>query len=304
MGILNLNIRIQILIFGVLSTLTFYLFKSDTSIQIAIFAIAIALTGIPHGALDLYLDRQQQMLSGIVVPRNKFLMSYLFKIIFYGTLWYLFPLFAFIIFIAISSKHFGEIDCAFIPKKWRPYSSIYGFFIISFIIITHLHETEDIIKYFIPNYAAYYSIIYFGMLFFKILGAIFFTTALLSIALFHKSDFKNDELFIFLIQTVVLLFIVYFLPFYLSFAFYFGLWHSMLSFDIILQKLQIKKDWTGWKNLILMALPFSLLAWIGLGIVMVWGTTNYEIPSLISWLFVGIATLTLPHLQIFSKAIE
>jgi beta-carotene 15,15'-dioxygenase len=304
MGILNLNIRIQILIFGVLSTLIFYLFKSDTTSQIAIFAIAIALTGIPHGALDLYLDRQQQLLNGIVVSRNKFLFSYLLKIIFYGILWYVFPIFAFFIFIAISSKHFGEIDCAFIPKKWKPYSVIYGLFIISFIVITHFHETAEIISYFIPNFEPSDSFIYLGMLLFKILGASIFITSAVSIGIFRNSNLRNDELLLFLAQTMVLLFIVYFLPFYLSFAFYFGLWHSMLSFDIILQKLQIKSDWSGWKNLILKALPFSLLAWIGLGIVMIWGTNNFEIPSLISWLFVGIATLTLPHLQIFSKAVE
>jgi Brp/Blh family beta-carotene 15,15'-monooxygenase len=90
----------------------------------------------------------------------------------------------------------------------------------------------------------------------------------------------------------------------LGFAFYFGLWHSLLSFNVIKQQLQIKNSWSGWKQLIVKALPYSLVAWIGLMVIMYFGTRKYSLPEIVSYLFIGIAILTLPHLQIFSKSLN
>ena len=82
------------------------------------------------------------------------------------------------------------------------------------------------------------------------------------------------------------------------------MWHSLLSFDVIKQKLQIENSWLGWKQLIIKALPYSLMAWMGLIVIMFLGTQKFSISEIISYLFIGIAILTLPHLQVFSKSLK
>ena len=300
----KLNVRIHILFFGVFFASIFYFLKVESTTQLIVFALTIFLTGVPHGALDLYLDREQKSKTGRIFSNKKFFVKYILNMFLYGVLWYFFPLFALFVFILISAKHFGEIDWAFMPKIQKRFSFFYGLFIISFIITAHTVQTSEIIGYLLPDFPHAFPLIAVGNRIFIVL-LIVSTTVFISLLIYlYKNNFENKNLIFFLIQTLVLLLIIYFLPFYLSIAFYFGLWHSILSFDVILQKLKIEKSWIGWKQLIIKALPFSLLAWLGLALIMVLGSKNFGVSSLISMLFVGISILTLPHLQIFSKAIK
>jgi len=300
----KLNVRIQMLILGVLFVAIFYFLKIENTTQLIVFSLTIFLTGVPHGALDLYLDREQQSKIGRKFSNKIFFVKYILNMLLYGILWYFFPLLALFVFILISAKHFGEIDWAFMSKIQKRFSFVYGLFIISFIITAHTVQTSEIIGYLIPDFLSAFPLITIGNQIFKVLFIISITVFISLFIYLFKNNFENKNLLFFFIQTFLLLPIIYFLPFYLSFAFYFGLWHSILSFEVILQKLPIEKNWIGWKQLIIKALPFSLMAWLGLTLIMVWGSKSFDVPSLISMLFVGIAILTLPHLQIFSKAIK
>jgi hypothetical protein len=57
----------------------------------------------------------------------------------------------------------------------------------------------------------------------------------------------------------------------------------------------------GWTQLVRKAIPFTLIAWFGLiGMMLFSISTNTQLIVLTN-LFIGIAVLTLPHLQVFTK---
>jgi Brp/Blh family beta-carotene 15,15'-monooxygenase len=120
----------------------------------------------------------------------------------------------------------------------------------------------------------------------------------------YKNRFYRITSLAFALQTTILLGLIYFLPFYLGFAFYFGIWHSFLSFEIIMEHLSLQQNKSGWKTLALKAFPYCILAWFGIALVIYIGSSSYQLNELIAGLFIGISILTLPHLNVFSKALQ
>ena len=298
--------RIKILAFGIIFTMLNFLIAIPEETQIVLFGITIILTGIPHGSLDFYLAKENQTLHNRIFSQKKFYINYLLNMLTFAIFWYWFPYFSVLIFLLISAFHFGEIDFVHKGKaqaKWY-FSTGYGLFIILFIIGSHLENSLQILSYLLPDFkisAHYILLIKSGIKWILILG-------LLSVIVVHITVIikKYDaKLFlIFINQTICILLTIKFLPFYLAFAFYFGLWHSLLSFEAILQSLSLKNDKNGWKNLIIKALPFSAISLIGLTLLIFLGYNGQNIPQIVSLLFIGISILTLPHFQVFSKALN
>jgi Brp/Blh family beta-carotene 15,15'-monooxygenase len=105
----------------------------------------------------------------------------------------------------------------------------------------------------------------------------------------------------FCLQTIVLMMIIFALPLYLGFGFYFGAWHSLLSFNLIRKQMNLTNTISGWLLLIKKALPFTIVAWLGIIALLIFQTHMQTEWLAISNLFMGIAILTLPHLQVFTK---
>jgi beta-carotene 15,15'-dioxygenase len=291
------DFRFLLLATGLLACVLNGFFVPSTDFQLILFAVVIALTGVPHGALDYYLDKRFNSSRGFKTPKSYFLLIYISKMLIYALLWFWFPFISLVVFIVISAIHFGEIDAATIAKKSKIFTFLYGLLFLGFLIISHSEDTKQIIDYIIPEYSHWFI---FPDFLIVILGISLFL--LFAVYAFFEGLTSNFKLFI--AQTIILLAITYFLPFYLSFAFYFGFWHSLLSFEVILEKLEFQKNLSGWKKLLLKATPFSIVAWLGLLLFLIIGSNIYSISSVVSMLFVGIAVLTLPHLQVFSRALK
>jgi Brp/Blh family beta-carotene 15,15'-monooxygenase len=91
------------------------------------------------------------------------------------------------------------------------------------------------------------------------------------------------------------------LPLWLCFSFYFGLWHSILSFDKIRQEFEMENSFLGWKKLLTKAIPYAVVAWTGIIIFIYISLEAWSIKEVMPLLFIGIAVLALPHLQVFTK---
>ncbi len=298
--------RVKILLLGIVFTILNMLISISEENQLIIFAFAIILTGIPHGSLDFYLAKENQIVNNRRFSPTKFYINYLLNKALFAILWYFFPYFSVLIFLLISAFHFGEID--FVNKgkaqvAWY-FSSGYGLFIILYILGSHLENSLQILSYIIPDFSISTESILLIKSAIKWMSIIFFTiTVTLNIS--KKFLSPDSKLFIFFInQTFCILLIINLLPFYLAFAFYFGIWHSLLSFEAILQSLNLESGSNGWNALILKAIPFSLVSLIGLLTMIYIGYNGHNIPQIVSLLFVGIAVLTLPHFQVFSKALN
>ena len=64
---------------------------------------------------------------------------------------------------------------------------------------------------------------------------------------------------------------------------------------------KISNSLKGWLKLLYMALPYSLLAWAGIGLFIKYALQTIDITHFLPLLFIGIAVLALPHLQVFTK---
>jgi hypothetical protein len=57
----------------------------------------------------------------------------------------------------------------------------------------------------------------------------------------------------------------------------------------------------SWIFLLKKALPFSIMAWMGMLFVMFAFYSSTQTTSLITLVFITLSVLTLPHLQVFTK---
>lgn len=62
------------------------------------FAVLLFGVGIPHGALDLYVQQKTNGLNGKPFRIGYFFFRYVLLILIYTFIWYLFPLLAFLFF--------------------------------------------------------------------------------------------------------------------------------------------------------------------------------------------------------------
>ena len=297
------KIRQYILLVGVLLALVTIVVPINQSSQLIFFIIIILLTGVPHGSLDFFVEKQilQQASQKIVLA--KFLIKYLLNMLLYGIVWWLLPTVALVLFIGLTAYHFGEIDWPL--RKQTQLDAIlytlYGFQLIVFIITSHIAAAAPILQQIVQQQISTTVWLQWGNIGCIYSGGSLVIQLLLLTVFYKKIGWTMQVLQQFLLQSIVLIAIIYILPLYLSFGFYFGIWHSLLSFQLIQKQMQLPNNATGWAILIKKALPFTIIAWVGIAALIVLQTQTPTQWLAISNLFVGIAILTLPHLQVFTK---
>ncbi|MEY4279726.1 MAG: hypothetical protein RL377_1730, partial [Bacteroidota bacterium] len=227
---MQIKLRGYLLLFAFLLYLIEMFFNFNATTQISFLIFILILFGVPHGALDLYIDQHLQKSDA---QSKVFLIKYIANIVAYGLVWYYFPILALVIFILITAYHFGEID-------WMGKStsilhkivySLFGFAWILFLLTKNIHFALDVFLTMGRAGFSKSSLIQLAQTIYP------YTLCLicgLYIILFFFKDFFFDKPVYFytsLLQTILLIFFLLYMPLWLSFAFYFGFWHSLLSFD-------------------------------------------------------------------------
>ncbi len=276
------------------------LFSPAAGTQISFLILILILFGVPHGALDLYIDQHLQKTDSKQVV---FLAKYIANILVYASIWYFFPIAALVIFIFITAYHFGEIDwmgkTSTILHKFI--YSLLGFAWILFLLTKNIHFALDIFLTMGRSTIQKEGLI-------PLAAKIYPYTMLIIVAVylmlfFFKSYFfeKNTSYYYSLLQTTLLVVFVLYMPLWISFTFYFGFWHSLLSFDKIRISFAIPNNFTGWKGLLLKAAPFSIMAWFGFAYITFLTLNSKDASGIFTLLFITLSVLALPHLQVFTK---
>ncbi len=276
------------------------LFSPAAGTQISFLILILILFGVPHGALDLYIDQHLQKTDSKQVV---FLAKYIANILVYASIWYFFPIAALVIFIFITAYHFGEIDwmgkTSTILHKFI--YSLLGFAWILFLLTKNIHFALDIFLTMGRSTIQKEGLI-------QLAAKIYPYTLLIIVAVylmlfFFKSYFfeKNTSYYYSLLQTTLLVVFVLYMPLWISFTFYFGFWHSLLSFDKIRISFAIPNNFTGWKGLLLKAAPFSIMAWFGFAYITFLTLNSKDASGIFTLLFITLSVLALPHLQVFTK---
>ena len=298
---MQLKLRIWLLIIGAaLAIISNWIVVSDTN-QFKLLLFSMILLGVPHGALDLYIEGKSIESSDI--KGNRVLWRYLLNILAYALLWYLSPLISLIVFILITAYHFGEID--WMGKSVDAVQKLFYFFLgmcwVLYFLSVNVQSALKIFLYVGNSSVSEEQWIYIA----SILSPLaLITISSLYVVLFFKRTyfyFKNSHYYFSVLQFLVLLIICHYSTLWIGFGFYFGLWHSILSFDKIRQHFNMQNTFESWIRLLKQALPFSIMAWIGMLFIMFMFYSSKNATSLITLLFITLSVLTLPHLQVFTK---
>jgi len=297
---MQIKLRVYLLSFAFLLFLMDLILKLNITTQISFLVMVLIIFGVPHGALDLYIDQHFQKTAH---NQKIFLVKYLANILCYALVWYFFPITALIIFIVITAFHFGEID--WMGKTNRPIHkivySVLGFFWILFLLSKNIDfainifmkmgrssfntdQLKSLASFIFPISLACIVSIYAGLFFFK--EQFFFTTR---------------HYYYALIQICILILFTLYMPLWICFAFYFGFWHSLLSFDKIRITFDIPNTFSGWKGLLFKAAPFSIVAWFGFAYITFLTLNSKDASGIFTLLFISLSVLALPHLQVFTK---
>lgn len=295
------KLRIWLLISGIVLTgLSNWIVVSESN-QFKLLLFSMVLFGVPHGALDLYIEGKN--IASNDVKGNSVLWKYLMNILAYSLLWYFFPLLSLIVFIIITAYHFGEIDWMgksdhFIQKL------LYFFLGMAWILYFLSVNVKSALKIFLYVGNASVSEAAWVKLASFVSPIALISILLMYLILFLKRNYfyyKSTHYYFSLIQLSILLFICNYSSLWIGFGFYFGLWHSILSFDKIRLNFNLSNSMQSWGLLIKQAMPFSIMAWMGMLFIMFMFYSSKNTTSLVTLLFITLSVLTLPHLQVFTK---
>lgn len=292
--ILTISITIVFIVCGMFG------FFESSIVEIVVAAILIITVGLPHGATDLLLvqylstDKYQQSVKQTLI-------QYLGLIGFYGTIWFLLPQLAFLLFIIISIYHFGQSNYNFIQVENKAIRTIIYMVSGSFVLLTPLCIHHEIAIPIIETISGTTTYSFNTMIAETLPRELFLINLWLLIFLFFDK-WITTEVFIYqLISISLLLFCYCYLPLILGFTIYFVFWHSYGSMIDQIEYIRTKKeDFTWWKYY-QNALPITFLAVVMIA-VSYWINVTWAINfSIIELFFILLSLITLPHILLIEQ---
>ncbi len=253
--------------------------------------------GISHGSLDNYKGRKLFQIFGI----NNILIFYLSYFIIAVAviiLWVFIPYISLVIFLIVASYHFGKEDTQFLITKNTFYNRLLFLFKGSLIIFApmyfHFDETISIFRLLLVENETFYNFLDLIESSKILLYAIVLST-LANILLFSK-DFETKKFTIFFDFFSIIIVNYYFSPL-VAFTFYFCFLHSVRHIVSLMFELNANNLFNGFKIFIKKALPLTILTAIFcfIGLYLLNNTYNFD-NSIIKIIFIGLASLTFPHI--------
>lgn len=278
-----------------------YILQVDTSIQFIIFLCGILLLGVPHGAADLLVAIQNADSSKKPFSKFHFFGVYIGRLFLFAAILWFFPVAGNLLFILFAAYHFGETDLHQFKTHTfagKLFVVSYGLLILSVILLHHFEEVKPLFQMFKAGRQNTIFINWIDLNRYHIIsvsGIVFFTSAFIYFLKNNITGTKDRGAF--LIRFAIILFILFNLPMLLGFTFYFVVWHSVLSLNNISTYLQ--KDHTYPRKIIIKQIfIYSLLAFIGISLFGFAGFMFSTSNAIVGYLFLGLAVLTAPHMQI------
>ncbi len=294
-------IRIVLLLIGFLLLIAQqHIIAVPAEAQFIIFLTGIILLGVPHGAADLLVAARNTEGSQRSFSRLRFFANYLGRLFLFAAILWFFPLIGNLLFIVFAAYHFGETDLSqFNTNNFagKIFIISYGLVILAVILMRHFEEVKPMLAAFDAGveHAGFINWLdEYRYVILSFCGVLFFASTFFYFAIHPSSQAGQGQ---FLIQFTLIVFILYNLPMLLGFTFYFIVWHSLLSLRNIVQYL--RRDGLFSKRLILRQVTFySLLAMGGICLFGITGFMFTDTNIMVVYIFLGLAVLTAPHMQI------
>jgi Brp/Blh family beta-carotene 15,15'-monooxygenase len=277
-----------------------YFLPATLHVQTIFFIAGIVFFGVPHGAADLLISTKGSIDKKKKFSALIFFTNYLGRLFLSLIICLIFPSVGLLLFIIIASFHFGETDLYQFKTDsfWgRLFVISYGLLIINVILLNHIDEIKPLFLLFNAGRKNLYliSIInHYRLFLLSFSAAFFFFSTFLFFLFTNENPQINGQ---FLINLAVIIFIVYNLPMLLGFAFYFVLWHSLLSLKNIISYLHDDGAFSLTVIIGQIAL-YSLIAFAGTIALGLTGFMFSNNNALIIYTFISLAVLTAPHMEI------
>lgn len=275
-----------------------FLFPFPERWQWIFFIITMFVTGLPHGAFDYLVAKQQASSNHKSFSVTRFYTHYLFKMIAYAVGWYFFPVASLVLFLLLSAYHFGESDLLHYSAAKRSLKELHKVFhgasILLVLIISDATISIPIINGIIKDYDSS-ALLHQLEPYTYILPAI---NCVIAWILYRNTILHTIY---YIITYLIIIIIISSLPLPLGFALYFSCWHSINTLTDIHQFLtnnhvQKKQLWHILKS----GSPFILLTWAGIVIALYGIQQSSQPQNILSLLFISISILTLPHVGVMS----
>ncbi len=293
---INLNHSFVFFIFcNIFSLITFVI--NDFTVSPLICLLLILSIGISHGSLDNLKGEKLLKIFGI----NNFFIFYILYIlisILVIILWIIIPSISLIIFLIVASYHFGKEDTQFLVVE-NSYLNQFLFFVKGTLIVLapvyfHFNETINIFKILLIDNENFYIFLNFIETNKILLFGIILST-LANIILFAK-NFEIKKFAIFLDYFSILILNYYFSPL-LAFTLYFCFLHSIRHSITLILELEKNNLNLGFKMFVKKALPLTVLtaSLCLIGLYFINKTYAFD-SSILKIIFIGLASLTFPHI--------
>ena len=294
----KINLKHSFIFFLFCNIFSVVFFKfSNFNISSIICFVLILIIGISHGSLD---HEKGKKIFKIFNIKNisYFYLFYILTGIFVIILWSIAPSLSLVIFLLVASYHFGKEDTQFLINKISYFDQILFFFKGLLIVLApmffHFEETVSLFKLLLVESEFFYSTLEFiekNMLLF--IGLIL--SALSSIFLFLK-EFEIKKFTIFFDYFSILILNYYFAPL-IAFTIYFCFLHSIRHSISLIYEIDSSNFNKGLRKFIKKALPLTILTAFLCLIGMYYLNNIYDLnSSILKLIFIGLASLTFPHI--------
>lgn len=262
--------------------------------QLIIGFVFIFLIGILHGSNDILLINKTVLKKSL---SNKRIIAYYVVVVLLGTLLFcLAPIIGLILFIIVSSYHFGEQHWQFLKNKrfLIPiiiFQFIYGFNILVILFQSHEGKVKTIISS-ITNYSI--SNLNFNYMLYATMGLLL----LFGFLLYKNLEIFREKIIINIFYLIVFTVIFKTANLIWAFAIYFVVWHSLPSIRDQINFIHGSINIENIKKYIITAFPFWIISLFGILILYVILKDEIIFESIF---FSFLAAITFPHVYIIIK---
>jgi Brp/Blh family beta-carotene 15,15'-monooxygenase len=266
-----------------------------------ILAAVIFTTGIPHGAIDhiIYKNNVQGLQKTSPAWHWRlFFIPYIGLLILTVFCWMLLPAITFFVFLSVSCYHFGQSQLFYLQLDESKTLKVtlylgWGVLLMGFLWLQNWQLQAPAIQTLFSWSLQMGGILYSIVLLLTIAAGLvtcFIFCLLLRRKLLPLKLFVQE-----LLVLAVLLLMIRISSMYIAFAIYFGLWHSLRVVITEYQYLSVRPGGISLKNFIGAFIPFSAISIAGLLLLFLASafTGAYISPFMLFLIF--ISSLTMPH---------
>jgi Brp/Blh family beta-carotene 15,15'-monooxygenase len=265
--------------------MTFFSFVINFEVQIFILVTLIITLGIPHGAYDYQVAKR----IGLANSRYKviaFYIVYIGLVFFSLYTWYAFPFFSLLVFLLLSSWHFGS-DWA-ISRGDTLVPILIGICILIFPSMIHQHQVTKVFSYLVLYENAHTLVIVMRQLAF----------ILLPVGIFFCYHFLRNEGMVKCFELLSIFLSSIFLPPLVFLIFYFCLFHSITHLNFLYGWLKFN----NFKAFFINGLPLSLISILFLSVVyLIFYNSNFS-QDILKSVIILVAVITIPHMILIEYA--